>query len=533
MSEGDVVGLSMAVIESGKTVSISNYGYRDNTRQPVDDHTTFNAASLSKPLFAYAVLQLADAGQLALDMPLSTYLPDYIPGDPQAARITARQVLSHTSGLPGGVGPRTPLKTYFKPGDHFSYSAEGFLYLQKVVEKITGEDLDTTMRRLVFDPLGMSDSSYVWQARFDRDFAKPYDGAVRQGIVPKYTAAKSAWTLLTTAADYARFLQAVLSGARLKPETAREWLTAQVTLKKKCVQCFTGNASDFDTHLAWGLGWGLQSDEDAFFQWGDNGGFKAFAMGRVRDRSAVVVLTNSETGQTILPDILAGAGFQADSVFAWLGYAHYDGPAQNFIRAILKDGAEAAWTRLDHAGFNEETRRAIATNLWQRGRIADALWLRRQNAADYPNSSNCHFDLGESDLDGHRLRDALVEFRRVTELTPKRDRAALLAKLLEERTFPAPSPDGKIDFRLSGFSDARSVSVVGTFDGWETAALPMRRNSSGWSVKTNLPPGSYSYAYSIDGSLLPDIANARFLTDKPEAPLTLVVPDTDAQIIAR
>jgi len=516
------------VIEKGTTIRVSNYGYRNNSRQPVDNHTVFNAASLSKPVFAYAVLQLVDTGRMALDTPLSTYLPGYIPGDPQAAEITARQVLSHTSGLPGGTSARTPLKTYFTPGEHFSYSAEGFLYLQKVVEKITGENLDATMKRLVFDPLKMNESSYVWQGRFDWDFAKPYDAALRQGIEPRYPAPKSAWTLETTAADYARFLKTILSGERLKPDTAVEWLKPQVTLKKKCVVCIGNDTTDFDTHLAWSLGWGLEPNEGAFFQWGDNDNFKSFAMGRVRDGSAIVVLTNSETGQTIMPDILAGAGFDAAPAFAWLGYAHYDGAAQRFIRAVLKDGAGT--TTENPAMLDRETRRAIAENLRQRGRTEDAFRLRLQNSTDHPDCAGCYFDLGISYLDRRQPSDALAAFKHSLKLNPEQSLAMSLVNLLEANAFPTPSPDGKVVFRLDGYTDAKNVSVVGTFDGWEDTFLPMQRGGDGWSVKTNLPPGSYIYAYSIDGSLVPDITNARFVTEKREQPLKLIIGNAGAPV---
>ena len=326
MTDAQVPGLSMAVIRNSGIETLTAAGVR-NARDavPVDEHTIFDAASLSKPVFAYAVLQLIDAGALALDTPLSRHVPDYVADDPRASTVTVRHVLSHSSGLPNWRTADLPLKTYFPPGERFSYSGEGFVWLQRVVEAITGGPINILLHRLVFEPLEMRQSSFVWQSAFDANYADPHDAALAPDLKKKPATANTAASLQTTARDYARFLQAVLSGARLKPETARLWLAPQVTLRHRCVQCLASDMPEADTGVAWGLGWGLEPQSGTFFHWGDNdrGRFKAFAMGSLQGRSAVVVFTNGFNGMSIMPDLVEGTLPGAHPAFDWLSYPRF------------------------------------------------------------------------------------------------------------------------------------------------------------------------------------------------------------------
>jgi CubicO group peptidase (beta-lactamase class C family) len=309
ITDARVPGLSMAVIGDGQATALTVCGVRNAIdRTAVDQHTIFAAASLSKPLFGYAVLQLVDAGKLALDTPLSLHVPDYVADDPRAAVITVRHVLSHTSGLPNWRSVDLPLKTTFPPGERFSYSGEGFVWLQRVVEAITGESLDATLRRLVFEPLGMHRSSYIWQPPFEANYADPHDAEMAPGPRIKPSEPNAAASLQTTADDFARFLQAVLSGAGLKRDTACRWLEPQVHMH--------------DMQIAWGLGWGLETKSGTFFQWGDadQGRFKAFVMGSMQQRRATVVLTNGFHGMAIMPELIGKSLPGPHPAVAWLGY---------------------------------------------------------------------------------------------------------------------------------------------------------------------------------------------------------------------
>src|SRR5437868_6570191 len=102
MKKDGVPGLSIALIRGGKTTWAHGFGIKEaKTGLAVSDDTVFEAASLSKPVFAYGVLKLVEQGKLRLDVPLTAYLPKpYIPGDERLAKITARIVLCHRTGFP-------------------------------------------------------------------------------------------------------------------------------------------------------------------------------------------------------------------------------------------------------------------------------------------------------------------------------------------------------------------------------------------------------------------------------------------------
>jgi CubicO group peptidase (beta-lactamase class C family) len=337
MSENRVPGVSIAVISKGRIVQLRTAGVRNATAgTPADPETIFGGASLSKPVFAYIVLQLVDAGVLSLDEPLSRTVPDYVAKDPQAATITVRQVLSHSTGLPNWRNAKQPLKTHFAPGERYSYSGEAFHWLQRVVEAKTGEGVDTLAQRLVFGPLRMLRSSFVWRPAFDANFADPHDADLVPVAKYKSPAAKVAGSLQTTAADYARFMLAVMSGARLKPATARAWLMPHVRLNQQCFQCIGSTAPEGDQRVAWGLGWGLQPDVGTFFHWGDAGRYMSFAVGSVAKREGVVVLVNGANGMVIMPD-LVGALMPGDHpAFAWLNYPRQPPPPKE-----VKDAKDA------------------------------------------------------------------------------------------------------------------------------------------------------------------------------------------------
>ncbi len=330
MKEANVPGLSIALIRDGKLAWQRGFGVVNaKTTEPVTDATVFEAASLSKPVFAFAVMKLVDAGKFDLDKPLNQYLPgNYdVADDPRLSEITARRVLSHTTGFPNWRNGE--LKIYLKPGTRFSYSGEGFVYLAKVIEHVTGEQFNDFMQRMVFMPLGMTSSSYTWQASYDtlKTFRHNARGeAISQNKTPVgYTNAAS--SLHTTAQDFGRFIVALLNGTGLKPATRKLMLTPQTqVMEGGAISLYRPNPQPVPD-VAWGLGVGLQTTPEgagkdglSFWHWGDNGNAKAYFVAFDQPKLGVVFFANSANGLALAHEIVTQAVGGAHPALAWLNY---------------------------------------------------------------------------------------------------------------------------------------------------------------------------------------------------------------------
>jgi CubicO group peptidase (beta-lactamase class C family) len=353
MRLASVPGVSLAIVERDR-IDARGFGVtRAGGTDAVNADTVFDAASLSKPAFAYLVLRLASEGAIDLDRPLAEYLELPNPSDAAARAITARHVLSHTTGWRNWRFARDhTLTADFAPGSRFGYSGEGYYFLQRVVERVTGRGILRLTRERIFEPLGMRRSAYMSRPDLEVNRAEPHSNRgvpiesfntrVSRGLrgsaaatakpiddwthedteravvtlnkdaltLPNFLLPNVAGSLLTTANDYALFLRHLLGLAAAPPggrAVLERMLAPQVTMNDA---------------IRWGLGVGLQTDDAgcalSFWHWGDSPGVKAFVLADSASAKAVVVFTNGNNGRAVYERIVRAVKGEDQAAFLWI-----------------------------------------------------------------------------------------------------------------------------------------------------------------------------------------------------------------------
>jgi CubicO group peptidase (beta-lactamase class C family) len=293
-----VPGGSLSLIAPDAPLTDVSFGVcEEGGEAVVDSETVFEGASLAKPIFAHWLLEEAAKGRFDLDRPVLDHFEDRqfpeerwgrIEVHPVfAERVTARQILGHTSGLGNWQEDRIN-RFSFEPGSDFRYSGEGFTLLQRAVEQERGAPIETFLNRDVFEVLGMHRSALVWDADSMANFAIGH-GERNDGVGSEWSEAAVAYSLYTTAHDYARFIEHLLS-----LDDARDPLRVDPVVS-------------VTPHVSWTLGWGHQRSDSqvALFQWGDLGDFTAFAIRFPEQKRGMVLVTNGAEGLRIARTLVA------------------------------------------------------------------------------------------------------------------------------------------------------------------------------------------------------------------------------------
>jgi len=321
MNELKIPGVSVCLIQNKEIAWSKCFGVSDVSLQTqVTDKTMFEACSMSKPVFAFLVLKLVEQGKLELDKPLYDYLPEkFICEDEDYPKqITARMILSHTSGLPnwrkGSEENESPLPIYFKPGTKFQYSGEGIYYLQRVVEHIINEPLESYAKRTLFDRLGLESTSFVWTEKYDQQIATGHNVDGNCNERKKYLHSNAAYTLYTTSDEYAKFMIEIMKPGNqkdysLSDSMIKEMITHQVRVDTRDVIDRPGRNLGLQGFR--GIGWAIDStiSGDVIYHSGSNQtGFRCYSQFSPKDGSGIVIMTNGENGSELWQKLIKVIG---------------------------------------------------------------------------------------------------------------------------------------------------------------------------------------------------------------------------------
>ena len=343
MHAAKVTGAGITILNGGKIVYLKTYGFRDLRKSsPLTPDSVMSAASFTKVAFAYLVLQLVEEGRFDLDKPVYQYLPKPLPeyshysdldGDERYKKITTRMLLDHTSGFPNWrrFNDDKKLHIHFEPGSRFAYSGEGIALLQLIVETVTRRPLADLMRERVFQPLAMTRTSMVWSWRFEGDHANGYDEQENSLGPQRRWKADSAGSMLTTPADFALFVQAIMQGQGLRKETKDLMLSPQIQIfSKHEFPPLSTETTDENKpiRLSYGLAWGLYWTPygKAFFKEGHDEGWRNYTVCFDDAQIGMVIMTNSSNGEGIYKELLETLLKNIYTPIEWEGFTPYNAP---------------------------------------------------------------------------------------------------------------------------------------------------------------------------------------------------------------
>jgi serine beta-lactamase-like protein LACTB, mitochondrial len=319
--ESGAPGMSIAVAVDDRLVWSQGFGFADTEQEvPARANTVYRIASISKPIAATAVMQLAERGRVNIDDPVQKYVRAFPSKGEQT--ITVRHLLTHSSGIrhyrDGEMESRTTYETIedalsifkddpllFVPGTKYSYSTYGYNVIAGVVESASGLGFENYLRTNVWQPAGMTTTYFDHVRAIVPRRARQYVREGRQVLNAPYADLSNKWAgggMLSTAEDLVRFHIALDQGKLLKPDTLR--------------QMYVPYRLADGTETRYGLGWSSWKDKQGHAWIGHSGGATGGTTFLVRDPArtlAVAVLCNlqSAPGLGALAERIAEAALRS------------------------------------------------------------------------------------------------------------------------------------------------------------------------------------------------------------------------------
>jgi CubicO group peptidase (beta-lactamase class C family) len=338
-------GIAVAVLNGGKVTHVNSWGVRNGAGDPLKTDTVMYGASLTKTVFAYTVMQLAEEGVISLDTPIAEYLakplPDYpdeekyapwshLKADERWRKLTPRILLTHSSGFANFafVEPDGRLRFHFEPGDRYAYSGEGLILLQFVLERGLGLDLGAEMQRRVFDRFSMPNTSMIWRPDFARNLADGWDDQGRIEPHDERSKVRAAGSMDTTIVDFAHFAAALIGGDGISPASHAEMLRPQLAIGSKTqFPTLQPEVPASQRHQGLSAGLGVVTFDGpqgpGFFKGGHNDTTGNMLVCVKKGARCAVILSNDVRAEAAFPDIVAVVLGETGMPWTW----EYGNPA--------------------------------------------------------------------------------------------------------------------------------------------------------------------------------------------------------------
>lgn len=439
---------SVLVAEDGEVIYKNGFGKANMEWDiPNTSTTKHRLGSITKQFTAMLILQLVEEGKLKLDVPISTYLPDY----PKASgeKITLHHLLTHTSGIPNYTSfpkffeqtsrnPYSPdefisqfqdMELEFSPGEKFAYSNSGYFLLGVIIEKVTGKSYEENLQEKIFKPLNMKDSGFDKHNVILKNRASGYEKRGDSYSNAPYldmSIPYAAGSLYSTVEDLYLWDRALAANTLLSKEKTELLFAPHIK---------SGNGT-------YGYGWGTNkmaqgTSQDSLVMYGHGGGINGFntLINRVPASQDLIILLNN-TGRTNL-------GEMSRNIIHILNDLPYDLPQRslaNFLmEEITKNGLEAGIAAFEKQKaakefiLRENEINALGYQFLQAGELNKAIAIFKLNVAEFPESSNVYDSLGEAYMEAGNKELAILNYKRSVEMDPDNENGKEMLKKLQEK----------------------------------------------------------------------------------------------------
>lgn len=365
MSTSGSRGLAVAIIEDGRVTLVRTWGQRNAKGDPLTADTVMYGASLTKAMFGYLVAQLADEGKLDLDASIADILPRPLPeyvgekerfapyedlaGDERWRHVTPRILLNHASGFANFYWDNADgrLRFHFDPGTRYAYSGDGINLLQFVIERGLGLSVEEEMQRRFFRPLGMRNTSLIWQPHFAANLA---DGWKEDGDIEPHderSKVRAAGSMDTSIADLAKLVAAYVRGDGLSARARRSMVAPQLTIRTPTQ--FPSLQPEPATAVHRGLGAGLGvigfigPQGPGFQKGGHNDSTGNTLVCLEEGRRCVLILSNDVRSEQLFPELVRLVLGEAGFPWAWeYGPPHGQISLDHSLLGVLPPGRDPA-----------------------------------------------------------------------------------------------------------------------------------------------------------------------------------------------